>query len=71
MTKTLHQSFEEQIEELEKEYASIKRLTQRKNILLLSRVELLIEFLDKYEYSFGSKTTEYAMRLNLIFLSLK
>lgn len=71
MTKTLHQSFEEQIEELEKEYASVKRLTQRKNILLLSRVELLIEFLDKYEYSFGSKTTEYAMRLNLIFLSLK
>lgn len=71
MTKTLHQSFEEQIEELEKEYAGVKRLTQRKNILLLSRVELLIEFLDKYEYSFGSKTTEYAMRLNLIFLSLK
>lgn len=71
MTKTLHQSFEEQIEELEEQYANIKRLTQRKRILLLSRVELLIEFLDKYEYSFGSKTTEYAMRLNLIFLSLK
>lgn len=71
MTKTLHQSFEEQIQELEEQYANIKRLTQRKRILLLSRVELLIEFLDKFEYSFGSKTTEYAMRLNLIFLSLK
>lgn len=71
MTKTLHQSFEEQIQELEEAYASIKRLTQRKRMLLLARVELLIEFLDKYEYSFGSKTSEYAMRLNLIFLSLK
>lgn len=71
MTKTLHQSFEEQIQELEEQYANIKRLTQRKRILLLSRVELLIEFLDKFEYSFGSKTAEYMMRLNLIFLSLK
>lgn len=68
---TLHQSFEQQIQELEEDYANIKRLTQKKRMLLLARVELLLEFLDKYEYSFGSKTTPYMMRLNLIFLSLK